>query len=177
LAQAGTFSGSGGGLKEALRRARLAEAAHHEAVLALQDARTLRLQLLKDELAPLIAASPEAAAVFDVVLVPGDTPKLWIDHISTVVMEPDPRIYRAVQDTAGGRETLFETAALAEMTEFLKQFMAHRIIARERQIAATGPIAEVVPGFSTGAVLLAWLAGFALGALSLLCIAIYLKIV
>jgi hypothetical protein len=176
LAQAGTFSGSGGGLKEALHRARQAEAAHHEAVLALQDARALRLQILKDELAPIIAASPEAAAVFDVALVLGDTPRLWIDHISTVVMEPDPRTYRAIQDTAAGREILFETADLSEMVGFLKQFMAHRIISRDRQIASTGPVAGVIPGFSTAALLLAWLAGFALGVLSLLCVAIYLKI-
>ena len=52
----------GDGLAEALREARLAEAAHFEAALDLRDSKTLRLQVLKDELRAMLAdgvISPE----------------------------------------------------------------------------------------------------------------------
>ena len=39
-------------LSGALRKARLAEAAHFEAVLGIRDSKSLRLQVLKDDLAP-----------------------------------------------------------------------------------------------------------------------------
>ena len=78
-------------LSGALRKARLAEAAHFEAVLGIKDSKSLRLQVLKDELIPVIAATPEAAHVFDLALVPGEPPRLWIDLISFVEMEPDYR--------------------------------------------------------------------------------------
>ena len=48
-------------LSGALRKARLAEAAHFEAVLGIKDSKSLRLQVLKDEMTPVIAATPEAA--------------------------------------------------------------------------------------------------------------------
>ena len=174
LAQAGT--GAYDGMRDSLRQARLAEAAHHEAVLALRDGKSLRLQVLKDDLAPIVASSPDVAQAFDLALIPGENPKLWIDLVTAVVMEPDHRTYRLVQDSQAGREMLLETADRTEMTERIKLHMAHRIIARERQIAATGPVAQVAPAYGTGAVILAWLSGFALGVLVLLVSAIYMKI-
>ena len=93
-------------LSGALRKARLAEAAHFEAVLGIKDSKSLRLQVLKDDMAPLITATPEAANVFDLALVPGEPPRLWIDLISFVEMEPDYRTYRLQQDNQAGREAL-----------------------------------------------------------------------
>ena len=60
------------GLADALREARLAEAAHFEAALDLRDSKTLRLQILKDELLPTVQSSPEAKELFDLTLLPGD---------------------------------------------------------------------------------------------------------
>ena len=88
-------------LSGALRKARLAEAAHFEAILGIKDSKSLRLQVLKDDLAPVIAATPEAANIFDLALVPGEPPRLWVDLISFVVMEPDYRTYRLQQDNQG----------------------------------------------------------------------------
>ena len=160
----------------ALRAARRLEAAHMEAVTALTDAKSLRLQILKDELAPIVASSPEAVQAFDLALIPGEEPRLWIDLITYVVMEPDPRTYRLIEDRAGGRELQFETAVKAEMVEQVKRAMAHRLIARQRQWAV--PEAGPSNGFrySTASLMLAWLAGFALGALALLSAVIYLKL-
>ena len=175
MVEASASQQQGNGLGSALRQARLAEAAHYEAVLGIKDAKSLRLQELKDDIAAVIAHSQEAGRMFDLALVPGEPPKLWIDLITCVVMEPDYRTYRLVQDNQAGRDILFESANRADMVERLKHFMAHRIIARERQMAATPPAAAAV-GFSAGAFGLAWLGGFGLGVLALLISAIALGI-
>ena len=161
-------------LSGALRKARLAEAAHFEAVLGVKDSKSLRLQVLKDEIAPLIAATPEAANVFDLALVPGEPPRLWIDLISFVVMEPDYRTYRLQQDNQAGREALFETADRAEMVNYLESYLAHRMIARERQIVRAAPVSLPTARYSTGAIIYAWFNGFILGLLALVLAAISL---
>src|SRR6266540_3241487 len=56
-------------LDEALRQARLKEAAHFEAALDIRDAQTLRLQVLKDDLAPIVASRRQAQEFFDLALI------------------------------------------------------------------------------------------------------------
>jgi hypothetical protein len=145
----------------------LAEAAHFEAVLDIRDAQTLRLQVLKDELAPIIAANAEATAFVDLALVPGDPPRLWVDLITFVIMAPDPRTYRLMQDGPGGRQILLETADRTEMIECVKQHVAHRLIAREREKTGVAAQPPRLIGYSTGALILAWLSGFSIGVLAL----------
>lgn len=155
-------------LDHAIRSARLAEAAHFDAILDIRDAATLRLQVLKDSLAPVLAARREVSAFVDLVLVPGFPPRLWVDFISYVIMAPDARTYRFQRDTSAGHEVLFETADRAEMSEKVTVYVAHRLIERYRLMAASekdGPPAA--PGHSGVTVLLAWLSGFALGVLAL----------
>ena len=124
-------------LRDALHKARLAEAAHREAMLYLTDAQALRLQLLKDDLVPAASSVPAVEGLVDLALISGLSPRLWIDPVSSVVMEPDPRTYRFIQDTADGREIMLETADRAAMTERIKAHIAHRIVARERQFAGS----------------------------------------
>lgn len=170
VAQAGAALGEAGGFGAALRQARAADAAHLEAVRGLSDAKSLRLLALKDELAGFVASSAEARAAFELALVPGDPPRLWIDLTASVVMEPDPKTYRLVRDGHG----VFETADRAEMVQQAKLSMAHGIIARRRQQAV--PNHNRVGGSaSVAALILAGIGGFFLGALTLLCTAIYLE--
>ena len=84
-------------------------------------------------LRPIILANTEAASFVDLALVPGDPPRLWIDLITSIVMAPDPRTYRLVQDGQSGRQTLLETADRQEMIDRVKQHIAHRLVARERE--------------------------------------------
>ncbi|MGQ0485246.1 MAG: hypothetical protein ACT4SY_07860 [Hyphomicrobiales bacterium] len=175
MAEAAAAMGPANTFDEALRQARLTEAAHHEAVLGIKDAKSLRLQVLKDEIAAVIAHSQEARQLFDLALAPGEPPKLWIDLITFVVMEPDYRTYRLVQDNQAGRDILLETAARREMAERLKHHMAHRIIARQRQMAATPPAGQRI-GFSAGSLIVAGLSGFGLAIPILLILAILLGI-
>lgn len=162
-------------LAGALREARQAEAAHFEASLELRDAKSLRLQLLKDDLAAEVRALPEARELFDIVLVPGETPKLWIDLISFVVMEPDHRTYRFLQHRQDRREVLFETADREQMSAAVRRHMAHLMVARERQ-AAAATVPPAPPGYTAASLILSWASGFAFGALSLLGAAIYLGV-
>ena len=155
------------GLNGALRQARLAEAAHFEAVLDIRDAQTLRLQVLKDELAPVITANAEAASFIDLALVPGDPPRLWIDLVTAILMAPDPRTYRLVQDSPAGRQTLLETGERGEMVERVKQHVAHRMVAREREKVGIAAPKPTRIGHSTAALILAWFSGFSIGALAL----------
>lgn len=155
-----------------LLQARAAEAAHREAVHAISDAASLRLQVLKDELAGIVAAVPETREAFDLALTPGDTPRLWIDLITSVVMEPDPKTYRLVRDGHG----VFETADRAEMVQQVRRSMAHGIIARTRRAAVRGLTDGTGAGYPAAALIAAGLSGFALGAMALVGAGIYLKI-
>ena len=159
------------GLAEALREARLAEAAHFEAALDLRDSKALRLQILKDELLPDVQASSEAKELFDLALLPGDPPKLWVDLTSYVVMEPDYRTYRVLQDRQDSRDILFEGTDRAEAAAAVRRHMAHRLVARERQTASSPPVPGA--GYSSATLILAWVSGFAFGALALVAAALY----
>ena len=161
------------GLADALREARQAEADHFEATLDLRDSKSLRLQLLKDDLRPMVKSSAEARELFDLALIPGEAPKLWIDLISFIVMEPDPRSYRFLQHRQDRREILFETADRELMAAAVRRHMAHLMVARERQSVAPPPPAST-PGYTSASLILAWVSGFAFGALALLGLAVYL---
>lgn len=159
------------GLGQALREARLAEAAHFEAALDLRDSKTLRLQVLKDELLPAAQSTPLAKDLFDLTLLPGEQPKLWVDLTAYVVMEPDHRTYRVLQDRQDSRDILFEGTDREEAAAAVRRHMAHRLVARERQ-SATAPAASRA-GYSPATLILAWVSGFAFGALALVAAALY----
>ena len=140
------------GLLDALREARLAEAAHFEAALDLRDSKTLRLQILKDDLVPTVQASSEAKELFDLTLLPGDPPKLWVDLTSYVLMEPDHRTYRFLQDRQDRREILFEGVDREQTAAAIRRHMAHRLVAKERQSATISPSPARVSSSSSRAV-------------------------
>jgi len=159
----------------ALRSARLAEAAHFEALMNIRDAATLRLQVLKDDLEPIVEARREADAFIDLALVPGDPPRLWIDMVAYVTMAPDPRTFRFCRDTASGSRVLFETTDRAEITDRITAYIAHRTIDRQRHVEE--PVRDLAPArraYGWGAMLLAWLSGFSLGVLVFLLATLWL---
>ena len=155
-------------LDASLHEARLKQSAHHDAVSAIRDAQTLRLQVLHDELAPLVRARPETAAFIDLTLIHGDPPRLWIDLTSYVTTAPDPRTFRLVQDTKEGQNILLETANRSEMHKKVTEFIAHRTVQRQRELpqaAANHPVAR--GRYTTPALILAWLTGVSFGVLML----------
>ena len=122
-------------LKFALRRARIDEAERSEVIAELRGAEIARLEMLKDEVAPLIADIPRGADFFDFGLVPGDHPRLFIDMIGFVEMGRDRRSYNFVQDTRHGRVTLAESERIEPMVDAITNYVARRLIEREKALA------------------------------------------
>ena len=161
----------------ALKKARVAEAAQLEAALNIRDARALRLESLRDAVQLRLGPNAQARAFFDLTVQPGVKPKLWIDLISSVVMEPDPRSYRLVQDRENSTERVFETPVEVEMVDFLTQYLAHRVVAHDKLLAGVSNATVTVDsGYSLFNMIYVWLTGCLFGVMTLLTIAMYLGI-
>jgi hypothetical protein len=162
-------------LTTALREARLAESAQLESILNLRDAKSLRLETLRTALVPLVSGHAAAMKLFELNVQSGANPRLWIDLISSVVMEPDPRTYRLVQDHDGQRETLFESGELQETVDFLTRYLAHRIVLHDRAAAGlSNPYKDLRSGYSLASLIYVWITGCTFGVLGLLVAAILL---
>jgi hypothetical protein len=128
-------------LKFAMRRARFDEAERSEVIAELRGAEIARLEMLKEEVAPVLAEVPPDVDFFDFGLVPGEHPRLFIDMIAFVEMGRDRRVYSFVQDTRHGRVTLAESERLEPMVEAITNYVARRLIEREKALAAEATIA------------------------------------
>ncbi|WP_330084893.1 hypothetical protein [Methylocystis iwaonis] len=122
-------------LAAALRRARIENAEHSAALADLRAAEAARLELLCDALAPVLAQVPPDCDIFDIAVAPGERPRLFIDQIGFVEMDRDRRTYRFLQDTRHGRITLRETADIDEAVDAVTDYIAHRLIEREKALA------------------------------------------
>ena len=134
-------------LAAALRRARIENAEHSTALADLRAAEIVRLEILADALAPVLAQTPPDCDIFDVAVSPGERPRLFIDQIGFIEMDRDRRTYRFLQDTRHGRITLRESADMDEMVEAVTNYIAHRLIEREKALAvdyASGGAARAV---------------------------------
>ncbi|WBK00327.1 hypothetical protein [Methylocystis parvus] len=134
-------------LATALRKARIENAEHSAALADLRAAEIVRLEMLADALSPVLAQLPRDCDIFDVAVSPGERPRLFIDQIGFVEMDRDRRTYRFLQDTRHGRITLRETADIDETVDAATNYIAHRLIEREKALAvdyASGGAARVV---------------------------------
>jgi hypothetical protein len=125
-----------GALKEAVRQTRIEVAERSAVVVDLRDAELARLELLNEALDPLFKDVPPDVDLLDHGISRGDVPRLWVDAIAHVVMGRDKRRYRFVQDTRYGRKVLAESNEIAEIVKAVTHYVAHRIIERERALAA-----------------------------------------
>jgi hypothetical protein len=123
-------------LKQAMRRARFDDAERASVVSDLRAARIGRLEVLREALKPVIAQIPEDVDCFDVGLMPGANPRLFIDMIGFVEMARDQRVYTFIQDTRHGRVKLAESASVDAIVEAVTQYIAHRLLERDKAIAA-----------------------------------------
>lgn len=126
----------GSRLKRAMRRARVDEAERSEVIATLRGAEMARLEMLRDALEPLLAEAPPDIDLFDVAIMPGEHPRLFIDMIGFVDIAPDRRSYRFVQDTRHGRIALAESESIDAMIDAIADYMAHRLLEREKALAA-----------------------------------------
>lgn len=163
---------------EALKEARLSEAAHLEAILNVKDARSLRLSALRETLLPAFQDHVMAREFIDLAVQPGETPRLWIDLITSVVIEPDTRTFRLEQDREGRRELLHASDNIDEMARAVVKAAAHRVVAREKAAAGMRLTVQesLQPGYGLWELVYVWATGAALGVLALLVLAIFLGI-
>lgn len=123
-------------LKVAVRQARIEAAERTSVVVDLRDAEAARLEILNDALDPIFAEIPPEIDLFDRGISRGDTPQLWIDAVAHIMMGRDKRTYRFVQDTSYGRRVLEESGEVAPIVEAVTQYVARRLVERERALAA-----------------------------------------
>jgi hypothetical protein len=119
-------------LKDAMRQARIDLAERTAVIVDMRNAEVARLDLLNEALHPVFAEIPSDVDLFDRGVTAGDPPRLWIDMIAHVVMGRDKRTYRFLQDTRYGRRVLAESGEIAAMTEAITQYVARRLVERER---------------------------------------------
>jgi hypothetical protein len=121
-------------LRDAMRRARIESAEQASVVVDLRDAELARLELLNEGLDTLFEEIPSEVQLFDRGISQGDTPRLWIDSVSHVVMGRDKRHYRFVMDGRYGRKLLAESTVISEMVDAVTRYVAGRLIERERAL-------------------------------------------
>ena len=136
----------GRSLKDAVRRARLAQSVHTDVIVDLREAEIARLEMLAGELGTVVAELPTGSDIFDCTVVTGASPRLWVDMLGFVEMGRDKRTYRMVCEMRGGRQLLLETASLTQMADKVTEYIAHRLIERERALETMPP---VLPGPAT----------------------------
>jgi hypothetical protein len=118
-----------------LKRAKLEQAERTGVAHDLLVAAHARLETLRDALAPVLAAIPREADVFDHGLVPGEKSRFYVDMIAFVEMSRDRRTYRFLMDTAQGRKLLGESDDVATMASAVTRYIARRIVERDSALA------------------------------------------
>lgn len=121
-------------LREALSRARQQEAERSDVIVDLREAELARLELLQDALSEVFDEIPEDTDLLECSLVPSTPPRLWVDVLGHVMMGRDKRTYRFLKDTRHGRQVILETTNLDEMAGRVTDYVAHRLLERERAL-------------------------------------------
>ncbi len=121
-------------LSDAMRDVRIAKADRNDVVIDLKDADRARLEILAEQLKPVIEDIPPADDQFDFAISTGLQPRLWIDATSHVMMGRDRRTYRFVRDTRLGRVVLSETADIKQVADRVTNYVAERIVERQRML-------------------------------------------
>jgi len=129
-------------LAAAIRQARIDNAERAEAVADLRELEINRLKALESALKPVIDQAPQDVDLFDLALAPGEHPRLFIDMIAFVDMGHDKRAYRFFQDTRHGRALLAESQSADAIAAAAADYVARRLIERERALAADWRLAE-----------------------------------
>ncbi len=119
-------------LSDAVRRVRVAEAERMDAFADLHDAEKARLGMLTDELAGVFGEIARDDDYFIAQLAGSSPPRLWIDPTAHVVIGRDRRTYRFLKDTRLGRVVLAETADLGSMADSVTDYIAERVVERDR---------------------------------------------
>ena len=120
----------------AIRRARVENAQHAEALAELRGGEIARLEMLAEALKPVLSQVPAGVDMFDAGLSAGERPRYFIDMLAFVEMARDRRTYRFIQDTRHGRVTVLESDDIKAVVEAATAYIARRLVERERALAS-----------------------------------------
>lgn len=128
-------------LRAAIRAARTEAAEQAGVIVELRDASIVRLSMLNEMLDPIFADVPlEHADLFDRGLMPGETPRLFVDMVAHITLGRDRRTFRFLQDTRSGRRVIAESTNPSIIVDAVTRYVARRLIAREQAVANTGAL-------------------------------------
>ena len=137
-------------LKALVRRAKLEDAERSSVVAELRGAEQARLELLRDALEPVFAQVPAQAEFFEHGLVPGEKPSIFVDIVAFIEMARDRRCYRFIQDTRAGTIVLAESDRIEAMSRHVANYLARRLIEREKALSAPLPNFQAQRGGRVG---------------------------
>ena len=159
----------------ALKQARLAEAAHIDALVALKDGKALRLDHLRSKLLQGLPEEHGLRRLIDLRLAPGEAPRLFLDLATSVGMGADGRSFELQQDNQGDRIMTYETPDADAMFRQILKLQAHQFIAESRKSQTAESHAANTHEHETGwiSILYIWLTGFIFGASALAAWSIY----
>jgi hypothetical protein len=133
-------------LKAAMRRARVEGAEQSHAVADVREAEIARLEILEEAVRPILEQLPSDVDIFDPGIAYGERPRLFIDMIGFVEMSHDRRFYRFQQDTRHGRAVIAESDRVERMVEAIANYIARRLVERERALASDWRSRADAPG-------------------------------
>jgi hypothetical protein len=122
-------------LADIVRDVKIATADRTDVVVDMRDADRARLELLAEEIKPVLADIDPADDRFDFGISTGLQPRLWIDAVAHVHMGHDRRVFRFVRDTRLGRVIMSDTSDMATTADAVSRYIAERVIERERILA------------------------------------------
>ena len=122
-------------LADIVREVKIAAADRTDVVVDIRDADRARLELLAQEIQPLLDDIDPGDDRFDFGISPGLQPRLWIDSVAHVHMGRDRRVYLFVRDTRLGRVIMSDTSDMAATADAVSRYIAERVIERERILA------------------------------------------
>lgn len=136
-------------LADAVRQAKIAAAHRSDVVVDIREADRARLEILAEELHPIIRELDPADDYFDFTISGGSHPRLWIDGTASVMMARDRRTYRFVRETRIGRLTMAESTEPRTIADRVTDYVAARIVEREKAFAADD-VMGAEDGYSNG---------------------------
>ena len=94
--------------------------------------------------------------------------------ISYVAMAADKRTYRFVCDSRSGRKVLIESSSVSEVADFVTDYIAHRVVERERALEPENQYGEspVNRGYGGLTLGLAFIAGVCVGVIAVFILAL-----
>ncbi len=121
-------------LASAMKDIRSAQADDDDNIVEMKHAKLSRLELLIDDLKPVIDDIPKGCDQFDFLLSQGKAPRLWVDMTSFVRLAGDGSEYEFVKDTRLGRVILAREENRKAIGEHVTKYIAERVLERERMI-------------------------------------------